>query len=573
MRRSTPGIQRTARGRSWRSLWIVTSLIVVLISAGLLWLGTLRGGAPAMSTPVTGRPDAGPSAASPTPTPVPVPGGRYVEGLLGLPATFNPLLASNPAERDVTGVLFEGLTWVDGTGRPQPELAESWTVSDDGLRYTFTLRRGVTWHDGQPFTADDVLFTIRLVQSPEFPGNPPLAKFWRGIRVQVEDPYTVTFSLLEPFAPFPNYASLPILPAHRLRGVIPEDLVDDPFNLEPIGTGPFRLMRFDREGRRVTLARYDGYYGRRPYLDEVEFRFYETTDDLMKAFRDGEVQGAGTVPWEVIARGGDLGEDARVYAPLLSGMTALFFNHQTQFFSDVRVRQAIALAINREALVRDVLLGQAELGMGPIPASLWAYDPTEQPVDVNRARSLLHEAGWGDRDGDGILDSNGVAFRFTLLVNEDDVQRVAVANAIAKQLQQLGIAVTVQPVPSAALQQSLISRQYSAAIFGWFPASGDPDCFELWHSSQAETGLNFSGFRNQTIDTLLLQARQTSNEQDRRSLYAEFQRVFSEQVPAVVLYYPRYFFAVKADIGGVEPLPLIRPSDRLHALPQWFRHA
>lgn len=571
MRAPTPGLNRRSRARSWGLLWVVSSLILLLSSAGLLWLNGLDRRPRPLPTPVTGHAVTSQPAAEPTPTPVPVPGGRYVEGLVGLPLTLNPLLASSPSERDVASVLFEGLTWVDGTGRPKPELAETWTTSDDGLRYTFKLRRGVTWHDGQPFTAADVLFTVRLVQSPDFPGNPDLARFWRGIRVDIEDPYTVVFTLLEPFAPFPNYASLPILPAHRLRGVLPEDLKADPFGLAPIGTGPFRLVTFDPETRQAILARYDGYYGQRPYLDEVEFRFYETVDELIEAFRDGDLDGAGVLPWDVVVRGVDLGGDTRIFAPMLAGMTALFINQQTQFFSDVRVRQAIALAIDRDALVKEILHGQAEPGNGPIPVSLWAYAPSEVSFDRERARELLREAGWVDSDGDGVLDSSGVAFRFTLLVNQDDAQRVAVAHALVAQLQQLGIAVTVQPVSSTALQQALFGRQYSAAVFGWIPLSGDPDCFELWHSSQADTGLNVSGLRNQTIDTLLLQARLTSNEANRRSLYAEFQRVFVELAPAVVLYYPRYFFAVKGDIEGIKPVPLIHPSDRLHALPEWFR--
>jgi peptide/nickel transport system substrate-binding protein len=502
---------------------------------------------------------------------VPVKGGRYIEGLIGLPTTLNPLLASTPSERDVTRLLFEGLTWVDGTGRPQPELAESWTTSDDGLRYTFRLRRDVTWHDGEPVTATDVLFTIRLVQSPGFPGNPALSTFWRGIRVDIDDPHTVVFTLLEPFAPFPNYASLPILPAHRLQGMLPEDLAGDPFSLGPVGTGPFRLVSFDREGRRALLARYDGYYARKPYLDEVEFRFYETVDELLAAFRSGEIDGAGILPWEVVARGIDLGADARIYAPLLAGMTALFFNQQTQLFSDERVRQAIALGIDRASLVREVFQGQAEPATGPIPISLWAYGAQPTPVDRERARQLLQAAGWGDSNSDGILDSGGVAFRFTLLVNQDDAQRVAVAHALAAQLHLLGIVVTVQPLPAPELREALLERQYSAAVFGWVPILGDPDCFELWHSSQADNGLNVSGLRNQTVDTLLFQARTTTDLRQRRSLYVEFQRVFTELASAVVLYYPRYFFAVRGDIGGVQPVSLIHPSDRLHWLPEWYK--
>lgn len=556
----------------WRVLWVVTSLLVVSSSAGLLWLGA-RGEIPSslLVTTDDGLIASAVGAQTPSVTPTPVAGGRYTEGLIGLPSTLNPLLASTPSERDVTRLLFEGLTWVDGTGQPQPELAESWTASDDGLRYTFRLRRNVTWHDGQPFTASDVLFTVRLVQSPGFPGNPALVMFWRGVRVDIEDPHTVVFTLLEPFAPFPNYASLPILPAHRLHGVLAEDLAMDPFSLDPVGTGPFRLVSFSHTERMVLLARYEDYWARQPYLDEVQFRFYDSVEELLSAFRNKEIDSAGVLPWEVVARGTDLGADARIYAPLLAGMTALFLNQQTQFFSDLRVRQAILLGVDRESLVRQVFQGQAEPGAGPIPISLWAFHAPVPPADRERARELLQAAGWSDTNGDGILDSGGVAFRFTLFVNQDDAQRVAVANVVASQLSLLGIEATVQPVPPATLREALLERQYSAAVFGWVPMVGDPDCFELWHSSQADNGLNVSGLRNQTVDTLLLQARRTTDQQQRRSLYVEFQRVFVELAPAVVLYYPRYFFAVRGNIGGVQPVPMIQPSDRLHWVPEWYK--
>ncbi|MCS7051372.1 MAG: ABC transporter substrate-binding protein, partial [Thermomicrobium sp.] len=277
------------------------------------------------------------------------------------------------------------------------------------------------------------------------------------------------------------------------------------------------------------------------------------------------------IPWGAVPNRQLLGTHARVYAPLLASFTALFLNGQAQFFADVRVRQAISLAIDREGLVRDVLRGGAEPGNGPIPPTSWAYQAQEYRTDPEMAKRLLRDAGWEDRDGDGVVDRDGLNFRFTLLVNVDDPQRVAVAQTVAQQLSAIGLAVTVQPVPASTLERQLLDREFTAAIYGWMSTSGDPDSFELWHSSQAESGANVTGFRSRTVDVLLEQARRSVDRAERRSLYVEFQRLFADYVPAIVLYYPRYCFVVSDRIGGIDASPLIAPEDHFRQLPRWYR--
>lgn len=566
--------KRVTRRRSfspWWFVWLVTSLIV-LATSGMFALAHFRTGGTATEGQVATPNTRGVAVADVSPTTVAIlTGGTFRAGIIGKIETLNPLLAQTTAEAAVSQLLFDSLVRVDGSGLPQPELAEQWQVSDDGLTYTIRLRRGVLWHDGQPFTARDVLFTVRLIQDPGFPGDATLATFWRSVGVEVIDAYTLRFRLTEPYAPFLTHLTVPILPEHALQGTLATDLPESAFSKRPVGTGPFMIDAVDLEKGSIELVRSPSFDRPAPLFDRVVVQLYDSTEEALAAFRRGELDGLDLVPWAAARDPRLVGERARVYAPLLAGYTALFLNNQAQLFADVRVRQAISAAVDRVALVRDVLGGQGEPGNGPIPPTSWAYQEQTYRFDPVMARQLLRDAGWEDQNGDGILEQGGLNFRFTLLVNVDDPLRVAVAQAVARQLAEVGIAVTVQPVAAQTLQRQLLNREYTAAIFGWMSGTGDPDVFELWHSSQADIGTNVTGFRNRTVDVLLEEARRSRDQAERRSLYVEFQRLFAEYVPAVILYYPRYCFLVTDRIGGVDANPLIKPEDHFRQIVQWYR--
>lgn len=510
-------------------------------------------------------------AAKPSPANlVPAPGGTYIEGDLGAPATFNPLLAQTQSEQDLVHLIFSGLVRVDGSGKPQPDLAASWRVSQDGQTYIFALRHDALWHDGQPVTAADVLFTIRQIQAPDFTGNASLAQFWRGVTVSIPDEWTVIFHLVTPFAAFPTYATVPILPKHLLGSVLPQDLAAAPFSSAPVGSGPLRFVSWDPGTSTLKLQRYDRYFGQRPHLDQVVFRYYKDSGTLLAALRRGEVQGSGSLSAADLMRPGALSKQSVIYGPALAGFTALFFNLRDPIFADIEVRRAIALAIDRQRLAQTTLHGRVVAGDGPIPESSWAFASTAAGGGgPDAAAQLLAGAGW-KAGADGVLQKSGVKLSFPLLVNDDDQDRLAASRAVSDALKQIGIEATVQAVSSAEVSQQLASRQFSAAIYGWHATNGDPDCYQLWDSSGADDGLNFTGLRNEQIDTLLGEGRTTSDPARRKTIYADFQQAFAQQLPAVVLYYPRYYFAVDDRVHGVQPLPVIEPSDRLDQLANWF---
>lgn len=501
-----------------------------------------------------------------TPTPA-LPPGIYREAVVGTPTMLNPLLATNQVDRDLSALIFSGLTRADASGASQPELAKSWTIEGDGRRYVFTLREGVTWQDGRPFTARDVLFTIRLIQDPAFPGNAALADFWRTVAVETPDERTVIFALPRPFAPFLAYTGIGILPEHLLAAVKAGDLPNDPFNLQPVGTGPFAFDALDTAKVEVALRPHADFYGAKAQLAGLRFRAYPNAQAAIQAVAQGDADGVGYIPARSLAGANILGGTADVYGPSLAGYTALFLNQKTPALAEREVRQALALATNREALVRDGLQGWGTPGNSPILPGSWAYAPQQWPYDPARAAQTLDGAGW-KAGADGVRQKNGQPLAFQLLTDNDPA-RVAVANLLAQGYGALGARVTVVIRSAEEATQLIATRRYESALSGWEGLAADPDPYPGWHSSQAETGYNFANWANQRADQALEEGRLTTDQAKRKAAYATFQQVFAAEVPSLILYYPQYHFAVSKRIAGVTADQLDTPADRFRAIADW----
>jgi len=540
---------------------------------------------------------------------VPAPGGTYIEGVVGQPQFINPLLCSfNEPDRDVCALVFNGLVKFDERGAPRADLASSWTISQDdndnyGRIYTFRLRDDVTWQDGQPFTADDVVFTIHLLQDPSFPGRPDIGALWRTVEVVKIDDRTVQITLQEPFAPFLDYAAVGMLPVHILSGVSPAELIDHPFNRQPVGTGQFRVKEFVNEpGRpqRIVLETNPRYFGRQPYINEVALKYYATAAEAFDAFRAGEVHGLAPIT----AADLDLVRDTpsmNLFTAPLSGLSLIFLNTNdlnSPFFQEEDVRKALLLALDRQAIVDGVLGAQAIVAHSPFHLNSWAYDPDTPPIeqDIVRARQLLDRAGWvpagdvsggatggnGDstsepedplappivaRGSDTLRMKSGVPLSFTLLVSSD---QVGVARAVANQWRIIGVRAEVRPVQVGLASNFLQARQYQAALANMVFESPDPDPYPFWHETKASIGQNYSQFKDRDMSEVLEAARRVVDMDRRAELYHRFAQMFNEKVPAIVLYYPVYSYGVSQRIRGVQLGPLWTPADRLHTLADWF---
>jgi peptide/nickel transport system substrate-binding protein len=501
---------------------------------------------------------------------------RYVEGVIGQPARINPLFAAQSnTDADLVALIFDGLTRIDGAGLPQPNLAESWEISPDGLTYTFRLRGNVFWHDGASFDAVDVVFTIAQLQAPEFRGSPSLAAQWQGVQTTISDAFTIELRLPAPSASFLTRAAIGIVPEHLLAGLDAGALFDSTFNRAPVGTGPFALVGLTQNA--VRLERHTGYHLGIPGLREIELRFFRDHAALLAALRGGEIGAALFVDPPSTTIVATLGRPV-VLAPgtplaltttelPLAGYTVLYLNNQRAPLSDPRLRQALAAAIDVPTLAAGAGIATGSAGDGPIVPGSWAYSPTTWPA-ASDAGAFFDEAGWVSTD-QGTRSRGDGALTLQLVTNADPV-REALANLIAQRLRDQGVIVSVTAMPSGELVTRLLGpREYELVLFGW-ETDIDPDPYGAWHTSQiAPPGGNVAGYHDALANVLLEAARTTIDDAERLDLYGRFTRRFVETVPSIVLHYPARLYAHPRALRGMFPGLLFEPSDRFRSVHLW----
>ncbi len=484
---------------------------------------------------------------------IPVPGGRILMGSIGEPSNLTPYLSTDSASSEITDLLFIAPLRFDRDLNVVPWAARSCEVLDEGKRLRFQLRDDLKWEDGTPLTADDVEFTYEIMVDPKTPTA--YAENFLAVRKFVKTG-RLTFEVFydKPYARALMTWMGAILPKHVLEG---QDLMTTSFARRPVGAGPFRLKSWDA-GSKLTLVASDTYFEGRPCLDEVVYRLIPDLSTMFLELRAGRLDMMSLSPQQYLrqTQGKWWEEHWRKYRYLSFGYTFLGFNLRHAFFRDVKTRRAISLAIDRQSLVNGVLLGQGVPTVGPYKPGTWAYNEKLLPIqqDVDAARRLLAEAGWKDMDNDGILERDGKAFAFTILVNQGNDQRIKTAIIIQSQLKTLGIKVRIRTVEWAAFIREFVQTgRFDALILGW-TITQDPDIFDVWHSSKAKPGgLNFIGYRNAEVDALLLEARSTSNQARRKALYDRMQEILDAEQPYCFLYVPYALPVVQARFRGIEP--------------------
>jgi peptide/nickel transport system substrate-binding protein len=497
-------------------------------------------------------------------------GGVYVEGVAGAPSRINPLFAAhNGVDQALVALVFAGLTRLDDQGRPFPDLAETWTVSPDGLVYSFTLRPGLQWHDGAPLTADDVVFTYELLRAAGLAAPPPLARVLAGTKILDPDDRTVRIELAQPFSPLPAFLSLGILPAHLLGNTSATAIADQPFNTQPVGAGPYRLEELTPE-RAVLIANPSHHLGQ-PFIQRLELRFYRDDGLVFAALKSSEVDGAlfaaGLSPND--RREMERRSNLRFTSLPTSETVWVFFNLRQPLFQDRRLRQALFYALDREALIEALMPGRALPADSALPAGSWAFVPSLQRYgyDAGVASMLMNEAGW--RAAEGAVRTRGATtLDFSLSVNNDPA-RLALAQELARHWEEAGVRVTVEGEGTTVLVRDLLEpRAFEATLFSQV-AEADPDPYAVWHSSQTgQRGANLASLRDDRIDRLLEEGRLASPTR-RREIYAEFQELFAQEVPAIPLYTPAALYVQHASLRGVRVGYLHNPGARFWQVNEW----
>ena len=536
-----------------------------------------------------------------------------VEALVGQIRKLNPLLALyNPVDRDITTLIFEGLTTTDDYGEIVPQLAASWTVTPDGLEYIVTLRDDVLWQDGVPFSAADVVFTMQLMSDPDFPGPRVLYDFWRTVEVEALDAQTVRFRLTQPLASFPDQLRIGIVPKHALEGVQVADLAQHPFNLAPIGTGPYQLEALTATNGQIDGAqlRVAPVYRQRPEgadgfaLERVVFRTYPDAPSALAAFQRGEVNSVSSIPPELLDEARTTPE-LSLYTTIAPRVGVLIYNWErdsVRFVRNPRARLALAHMIDRAALVNRYLHGVAVPADSPLLPTSWAYVPnTPWPAyDPARAQALIETAqlvfeppaeGEGSAEGGEPPAEEATPAEATpeadattppptetpapptlslTILTLDDPALVALVEDVAASWAQLGFQTHVEAVDAQTLRARLEAGDFDAALVEFsFEPYADPDPYVFWHQGQYKVGQNFGGMDDRRISEMLELARRDPVGVNRATHYRVFQRLFAERAPALVLYYPLYIYGADARLQGVQLGFLSTPSDRFRHIHDW----
>jgi len=492
----------------------------------------------------------------PAPKPsTPAYGDSLVEGIIGEPTTLIPILASDSASHSVAGLIYNGLVKYDKNLNLTGDLAQSWDISADGLVITFQLRRGVKWHDGHEFTSQDILYTYRTMINPRTP-TPYSEDFMQVRSATAPDRYTFRVIYSKPFAPSLASWGINIMPAHLLEG---KDITKSDLARNPVGTGPFRFAEWV-PGQRVVLTANHDYFEGRPYIDRCIYRIIPDTSTMYMELKSGGLDMMTLTPVQYQRQTNTAEFLARFnkYRYPVPSYTYLGYNLKRQLFADKRVRQAITSAINKDELVHGVLFGLGQTCQVPFQPGTWAHNPEIKPFpyDPSKALQLLAEAGWKERNSNGILVRNGKPLQFTIITNQGNDQRIKSAQIIQYRLKKIGIEVKIRVLEwSSMLTNYIDKKNFDVVLMGW-SLSQDPDQYDIWHSSK--TGLkelNFISYSNGEVDRLLEEGRGTFDRDKRRSAYFRMQEIIAEEQPYTFLYVPDALPVVSSRFRGIEPAP------------------
>ena len=495
-------------------------------------------------------------SAVPVGSDAPAYGDAIVEGSIGDVSGFLSAVTSDSPSHTAANYVFNGLVRYDKNLKLEGELAGSWEVSPDGKRITFHLRKGVTWHDGKPFTSEDVLFTYRRMIDP----NTPTAyaeDFKQVERAGNPDPTTFVVEYGKPFAPALASWGMHILPKHLLAEY--PDISRSPLNKKPVGTGPFRFVEW-KTGEKTVFEANPDYFEGRPYLSRVVTRVIPDPATMFLELKSGGIDMMGVTPLQYTRQTEteEFRKSFHKYRYLSFGYTYLGFRLSHPLFTDKRVRQAFACAIHKKEIIDGVLFGLGQEATGPYKPGTWVHNPDVKryPYDPQQAKALLAEAGWKDADGDGVLEKEGRKFSFTVLTNAGNESRAKTAAIIQQNLAAVGVKMEIRTLEWAAFINEFVDkRKFDAVILGW-NITQDPDQYDIWSSKK--TGpkeLNFVGFQNAEVDRLLEEGRRTFDLEKRKKAYSRIQEILAEEQPYVFLYYPDALPVVHKRIHGIEPAP------------------
>ncbi len=481
------------------------------------------------------------------------------------PDTLNRLTATDAYEGRINGFIFDSLIERDNeTLEFKPKLAKSWEVSEDKLTYTFQLRDDIRWHDGKPFTAEDVIYTFQQIMNDKV-DTPHLRVYYKDIKnLEKLDESTVRFTYAIPyFKALEFVGGIPVIPKHIYNDG--KDFNNHPANRFPIGNGPYRFVEW-RTGKHILLEKNPNYWdaSKPPKLNRILFKIISDDTVALQVLKKGELDLSSLRPiqWMRQTQTPKFDSTFVKHQYFTPSYRYIGWNLRKPFFKDKKVRQALSRLVNRPAIVDKLEYGLGKMVTGPFWLFGYEYNRELPPIpfDPAGAKKMLEEAGWIDQDGDGIREKDGVKFEFTFLIPAGNAFYTRLASIMKKDFEQAGIAMDIQTMEWATFVNNLNARNFDAVSLAW-SFGFDEDPYQVWHSSQTAKGSNFVGFESQEADRLMEEARQVFDKDARAALYHRLHALIYDEQPYTFLYTGpalvarhRRFDNVKVYKGGLDIL-------------------
>lgn len=509
---------------------------------------------------------------------IPTSGGTLNEGVIGTPRFVNPLLAVTDTDKDLTKLVHRGLMKKDELGEIVPDIATEYTVSDDGLVYTFTIGDEY-FSDKKKITAEDVAFTVKSAQDATLKSNLKVA--WSGVIAKAIDEKTISFTLKQAYAPFLENTTIGILPKHVWEKVPYENWIYSQLNTkDAVGAGAYEITSINSNSSGIptsyTLKAVGGKKAPKTLIDKIVIHFYANEGALISAYKTGTIDTLGGIdPKDALS----LESSASISYHPLPRVFGLFFNQNTvKFFTESSVRKAIELGVDKNKIVEDVLHGYGKVIEGPVPSidnheNSLEYDRANS---VERAKAMLEKAGWKLGD-DGIYakkitkkDKEETRISFEIATNDVPELKQAVT-IIKEQLREIGIEAIPKVYETGSLNQDIIRpRKFQALFFGQV-ISNQSNLYAFWHSSQRnDPGLNISGYANPKTDKILETSLATLGNEKLADLYASFEKEIKADVPAVFIYSPMYIYVTRPNLTGINMGNITSPEDRFYQVTNWY---
>jgi peptide/nickel transport system substrate-binding protein len=520
---------------------------------------------------------------------IPALGGTLEEGIVGTPRFINPVLALGDADRDLTTLVYSGLLKVNTHGALVPDLAESYTVSTDGLEYTFVLRKDARFHDDTPVTIDDIEFTIQKIQDPAI--KSPKRANWDGVTTSKINENTVVFTLKKPYSPFIENTTIGILPKHLWKNVDAEQFQFSPYNIRPIGSGPYLIKKIVRDSDDVpqsyNLTSFKKYALGPAHIKTLVLHFYTNEQTLLEAYANEEIESLNSISAKEASELNKTGI-AIERAPLPRIFGVFFNQNQAPIFASDEVREALNLAVDKDVIVTEALYGYGTKIDGPIPQDLISGGApdllatnTQSKSETERietAKAVLAKNGWKPNEA-GIMEKvimekkvkkETKTLRFSLSTpNAPELKKTA--ELLKAQWEKIGAEVDLKIFDTGELSQNVIRpRKYDAILFGEI-IGRDLDLFAFWHSSQRnDPGFNIAMYINTKADKLLEDARVISNTAERLDKYRRFDEIVRGDNAAIFTYSPDFIYIIPNTIQGFSIGQITTPADRFMNIQDWY---